>query len=174
MAKRIRIEPRTTGSYKISELNPNPGGECLCSPYGHSPDCRGPYIVFHRAHVTTSGRLVIPVICAGTVKAFLLHVEAGGEVGQVGSARGEDAAFDGGQPTDPPGLPALRLRYQTLASTVPLSELPSWDEWLETQKNGEDGLYSSPNSASTRNLDTTGIDPDALDLMSAMGGQAAS
>jgi hypothetical protein len=85
--KRIRIEPITTGRYQISQENPNPGGECLCSPYGHNPDCHGPYIVFKDAHVITSGRRVIPVICAGTAKDFLMHVESGGEVGMVGSAR---------------------------------------------------------------------------------------
>jgi hypothetical protein len=160
--KRIRIEPITTGRYQISQENPNPGGECLCSPYGHSPDCHGPYIVFKDAHVVTSGRRVIPVICAGTVKTFLLHVESGGEVGMVGSARPDDKDFDGGEPTDAPDLARLRAEYQVLANKTPLVSLPSWDEFLV-----EKGLdpHGSPNSSGTRSLNVTGIDPNAPDLV---------
>lgn len=162
MGKRIRIEPRSSGQYQISSTNPNPGGECLCSPYHRGEDCNGPYIVFPRAHVVTSGRMVIPVICAGTIKAFLLHVEAGGEVGIVGSGRPEDEKFDGGTPTDGPELKDLRAEYQRMASRTSLLELPSWDEWLAARGHEAGG---SPNAASTRQLDRTGIDPDAKSLL---------
>jgi hypothetical protein len=160
--KRIRIEPITTGRYQISQENPNPGGECLCSPYGHSPDCHGPYLVFQGAHVITNGHRVIPVICAGTVKAFLLYVEGGGEVGMVGSARPDDKTFDGGEPTDAPDLARLRAEYQVTAAKTPLVELPSWDEFLEQK--GIDP-HGTPNAASTRQLSVTGIDPNAPDLL---------
>jgi hypothetical protein len=114
MAKRISIEPRSSGTFRISATNPNPGGQCLCSPYHRGEDCVGPYLVFPRGHVVTSGRAVLPVICMGTVKAALLHVEKGGEVAQVGSGRPEDDHFDGGQPTDSTDLVALRAEYQKL------------------------------------------------------------
>lgn len=159
--KRIRIEPITNGTFQISATNPNPGGECLCSPYGTGVDCKGPYMVFQRAHVVTSGRRIIPVICMGSVKAALMHVESGGEVGIVGSGRPEDAGFDGGTPTDLPDYTRLRTAYQQLATTVPLTELPSWDQYLE-EKGYEPG--GSPTASATRSTSLTGIDPDAKPL----------
>jgi hypothetical protein len=165
MAKRIRIEPRTSGQYQISETNPNPGGQCLCSPYHHGEDCVGPYLVFQRAHVTTTGRAVIPVICMGTIKAALMHVENGGEVGQVGSGRAADSAFDGGEPTDPADMVALRAEYQKLGATTVLLDLPSWDEFLASRGREPAG---SPTGSSTRALDTNGIDPAARDLLAGL------
>jgi hypothetical protein len=165
MAKRISIEPRSSGTFRISATNPNPGGQCLCSPYHRGEDCVGPYLVFPRGHVVTSGRAVLPVICMGTVKAALLHVEKGGEVAQVGSGRPEDDHFDGGQPTDSTDLVALRAEYQKLAARTALLDLPSWDEFLASKDHEPEG---SPTGASTRALDVNGIDPDAGDLLAGL------
>ena len=159
--KRIRIEPLTNGQYTISETNPNPGGETLESPYGATDDIRGPYLVFNRAQVTTSGRLLYPVISLGTAKAAVVHVENGGEVGQAGSGRPADEKFDGGEPTDKPDYVTLRSEYQILAAHGSLLELPSWDEFLAEKGLEPDG---SPTASSTRRLDQTGIDPTSKDL----------
>ena len=165
MPKRINIEPRTNGAYQISQHNPNPGGQTLESPYGKGEDLDGPFIVFPRSHVTTSGRAVLPVVSAGTLKAALLYIEKGGEVGQVGSARPEDSEFGAavgvGTPDEPQDYTALRLEYQSRAAREGLAELPSWDEFL-AERGYEPGKTSA--AGLTRETAQSGIDPDAKAL----------
>ena len=159
---RRKIPARSNGAWTLSELNPNPRGETLLSPYGRGEDDAGPYMVFQRAHVTTGGKIVWPVLPLGAAKEALLHVEGGGEVGQVGSAREEDyRAAEHGEPTDTPDLVALRREYQAAASQTGLAELLGWDEWLESKGHAAGG---SPNASSTRQLSIGGIDPDAKPL----------
>jgi hypothetical protein len=165
--KRTRIEPlENHGGYQISEENPNPGGETLCSPYHHGEDCRGPYLVFPRAHakVVTNGHPVIPVLCLGAAKAAVLHVENGGEVGQVGSGRRADRELkesgELGTPSEPLEYTTVRLEYQLLAAKTSLLELPSWDEYVASKGLEPGGTASGL----TEKLAVNGIDPDAKPL----------
>lgn len=160
--KRIRLEPLTNGQYTISETNPNPGGETLEAPYGAAEDIKGPYMVFSRSHVTTSGRLVWPVISLGSAKAAVMHVERGGEVGVAGSGRPNDAPVS--EPDDTPTLESARREYQSEATRTSLAHLESWDIWLEGRYPELVGV-GAPNASATRATAVSGIDPDAKPLV---------
>lgn len=152
MAKRINIPTNGANRFVVSDSNPNPHGECLCSPDGRNEDCHGPFAVFtHSEMRPVGGKAPLPVLSVGCAKAAVLQVERGGEIAHVGAASVADASFDGGVPDEPPDAQALKVQYEQLATEVPLTELPSWDEYKR-----QHGV-----TAARRPLSTTGIDPNA-------------
>lgn len=163
MSKRINIPTNGADRFVVSGTNPNPHGECLCSPDGRHTDCHGPFMVFtHSEMRPVGGKAPLPVLSVGCAKSAVLKVERGGEIAQVGAASIEDENFDGGEPDDAPGEQALKAQYEQLQTRVGLSELPSWDEYK-----AEHGLVGGK-----RPLATTGIDPNAKSLVEARAATA--
>lgn len=155
-----KIKPRGASRYVLSERNPNPHGECLCSPTGRHEDCTGPYLVFTHANLEqVGGKAPLAVLSAACAKSAVVAIERGDEIGVVGSGSAADDQFDGGEPTEPEDEVALKALYEAYVRDVGLLEAMDWDTYRV-----ENGFGAK---RAARPLEVTGIDPNESALLQA-------
>lgn len=153
-----KIQPRGASRFVTSQRNPNPHGECLCSPGSRHEDCTGPFLIFTHANMEqVGGKAPLAVLSSACAKSAVVQIERGDEIGVIGSGSAADDAFDGGEPTEPEDEVALRALYEAYVRDVGLLEALDWDTYRE-----EAGF---PKNRSARPLETTGIDPNESSLL---------